>query len=1112
MSPNSIGKVCLLSISLSFFAMLQSCQSGPDKKLIKDLKSDQLFSTIPSSYSGLTFNNKLNNIDGATSGPILEYDYYFNGGGIAIGDINNDGLEDIFVTGNQVSNRLYLNKGDLYFEDITEKAGIHSDSWSTGVSMADVNGDGLLDIYVCNSGPSKNSSKRTNQFYLNNGDLSFTESAKKYGIQDNRHSTQSAFFDYDKDGDLDLFVMNHSILFDTPFNELQKLLSKESELRKYSNSLFQNNGNGTFSDITKSSGLLNYGFGLGLVISDINMDGWPDIYVTNDFDIPDFLYINQKDGSFRDRIKWKTKHVSYNGMGCDIADINNDGALDIAVVDMTPDDHIRSKILMKSMDTQYNKFMIEKLKRQHQYMFNSLQINNGGEVFSDIAQMAGVAKSDWSWTALLNDFDNDGYKDLLVTNGFRKYSTDNDFKMFQNKFMKGESQITKEEFNAKFAEVPELKLENALFRNNKDLTFTNIALESGMNQKTYSNGASYADLDGDGDLDLVVHNIDDELLLYRNNSQQNSNNHFLQIRLIGNSLHAKVKLYYGHGEIQFQEVSTVRGYQSAVPEKLHFGLGDISQIDSLEIEWPDGTIQKEYAINANQYLHLTKGVVQNKKQTVPNYLLPQVNAQGMEIDFIHTENDHYDMAIEVLLPHSQSKLGPFSAVGDINADGLDDIFVGGAKGQSGALFIQNKKGKFTKANMPNLEKDKASEDMDALFFDAEGDGDQDLYIVSGGGSDFDESSPHLQDRLYLNNGLGELRRSKKLPTMLSSGSKVKACDFDQDGDLDLFVAGRTSPGKYPTSPKSYLLENRNGTFVDITLTKAKGLSEIGMVTDFVWTDFNNDNFMDLILVGEWMPVSFYSNDGKGNFSQDTNYPTEDLKGWWYSITTADLNQDGQEDYILGNIGLNNKFHPSQTKPLKIYANDYDDNGKLDIVLNSYYQGKEVPMRGKECSTQQIPALAKKFPSFREFANASLEDVYGIEKLAEGIQFSANNFHSMVLLASGNTFKRLNLPNEAQISPINSSLVKDIDGDGILDLIVAGNMFQTEFETTRYDASNGQLLKGKGDGTFQAIPFSESGFSVPLDVKDMEWFKVGNRTVDYILVTNNNMPIQIYRTK
>jgi len=1114
MIPFPAKKTFIYSINVALLCVLQSCNSGPNKEILSNLDADQLFSTIPSSYSGLHFNNQLDDTSAIAHKEILEYEYYFNGGGVAIGDINNDGLQDIFVTGNQVANKLYLNKGDLYFEDITEKAGFSLNRWSTGVSMADVNNDGYLDIYVCNSGPGKDKSNRGNEFYLNNGDLSFTEAANQFGIQDEHYSTQSAFFDYDKDGDLDLFVMNHSILSDVPFNELTKILSQESELKKYSNTLFQNNGDGSFTDITKQAGLQKYSYGLGLVISDINDDGWPDIYVSNDFDIPDFLFMNQKDGTFRDRIKWKTKHVSYNGMGCDIADINNDGAVDIAVVDMTPDDHFRSKVIMKSMDTKYNRFMINQLKRQHQYMFNSLQLNNGGEVFSDIAHMAGVAKTDWSWAALLSDFDNDGYKDYLVTNGFRKYSIDNDYKLYQKKLLETGLDISKEEFHRQYTQFPELKLPNVLYRNNTDLTFTNITEQSGMNQNTYSYGASSADLDGDGDLDLVIHNSDDELLLYRNNSNRNSKNNYLQIKLKGNALQAKVTLYHSEGEIQFQEVSTVRGYQSAVPQMLHFGLGDASKVDSLDIEWPDGSFQTEYNIAANQLLNIKKGTLKNKTKARPNYLLPMVNAKGLNIDYKHEENDHYDMAVEVLLPHSQSKLGPFSSVGDINGDGLDDIFIGGAKNQAGSIYIQNKKGSFSKMISTALERDKASEDMDALFFDADSDGDQDLYVVSGGGSDFDKTSRLLQDRLYLNNGSGELKKAKSnLPKMISSGAKVKASDIDQDGDLDLFIGGRTSPGQYPVSPRSYLLENKGGRFIDITSSHGPELSNIGMVTDFIWSDFNNDDHKDLIVVGEWMPVSFFENDGSGRFSlNDKDYMSEHLKGWWYSITAADLNADGKEDYILGNIGLNNKFHPSPEKPLKIYANDYDENGKLDIVFSSYYKGKEVPMRGKECSTQQMPGIEGKFPSFRDFANASLEDVYGKEKLKEGIQFSANNFHSTILIAKGDSFEHLPLPNEAQMSALNSCLVEDVDKDGIPDLIIAGNMFQTEFETTRYDASNGQLLKGKGDGTFEAVPFKQSGFSVPLDVKELTWFNIGNRNIKYILVTNNDMPIQVFRTR
>lgn len=1086
----------------------QACSPETDTKTSEGIPANKLFSTIPGDYSGLTFNNKL------TEDPknILNYDYYFNGGGVSIGDINNDGLQDIFLTGNEVSNRLYLNKGDLQFEDITEKAGLISNTWSTGASMADINGDGLLDIYVCNSGPDKNG--KNNLFYLNKGNLKFEELAAEYGIQDEgRQSTQSAFFDYDLDGDLDLFVMNHSILFDVPFNELTKKLRKPGELRKSSNSLYRNENNGTFTDVTNNAGLLNYGYGLGLVISDINSDGYADIYISNDFDIPDFMYINQKNGTFKDQIKWKTKHVSWNGMGCDIADINNDGNLDIAVVDMTPDDHVRSKILMKSMDTDYAKFMIEKLRRQHQYMFNSLQIGNGAGIFSDIAQMAGVAKTDWSWSALLSDLDNDGYKDYFVTNGYRKYSTDNDFKQYKNKFKEGELQMSAEEFNALYSEVPELKLPNALFHNKGDLTFENIALESGLEQATFSNGSSIADLDNDGDLDIVINNIDDEMLLYRNNSTDLNQNHFLQIGFEKTAFQAKVKLYYDSGKIQVQENSPVRGYQSSLPEVLHFGLGDTKKVDSIDILWPDGTEQHLYAIEANQVLKIKKEPSKQRAKLRPSYLLPIVNPAGLGLDYKHEENNHDDLAKEVLLPHAQSKLGPFTTVGDLNGDGLEDIFIGGAKAQSGSIFLQSKQGKFEKLNSPALDADRGSEDMDALFFDFDQDGDQDLYVVSGGGSDFENDSPLLQDRLYINTGKGRLKKSHALPIMLTSSAKVKTFDFDKDGDLDLFVGGRTIPGKYPHAPRSYLLENRKGKFIDVTDKRAPGLATIGMVTDFVWSDINGDKIKDLVVVGEWMPVSFFTNNGKGFFTnQNDVYGSENLKGWWYSISAFDFNGDSKDDYVLGNIGLNNKFHPSHEKPLKVYSNDYDNNGKLDIVLNSYYKGKEVPMRGKECSTEQIPDLESKFPSYRDFANASLQEVYGSDKLSESLQLEANTFTSTVLVSSGDNFKSIPLANEAQVSPINKSLIRDVNKDGHADLILAGNMFQTEFETTRYDASNGLVLSGNGDGTFQSIPFESSGFSAPLDVKDMEWFQLGNRKQHYLIISSNNMPVQIYRTR
>ncbi len=1100
-----------LKLTLSSLLLFNAC-SSPQEDALNALPKDKLFTEIPKELSRIDFVNKITNKP-KTNENILSYDYFYNGGGVAVGDINNDGLQDIFITGNQVPNKLYINKGNLQFEDITTKAGLTSNFWSSGVTMVDLNEDGFLDIYVCNAGPKDDPNSRPNQFYLNNGNETFKECAQEYGIQDKNKSTQSAFLDYDQDGDLDLFVMNHASFFKTTIFDIYKLIKDKKELRKVSNNLFINNGDGTFSDVTEEAGILKYGFGLGLAISDLNSDGLPDIYVSNDFDVPDFMFMNMGDGTFQDRIKSTTKHITWSSMGCDIADINNDGAMDIGVVDMSPNDHIRSKTLMKSMNTDFNKILINNLKRQHQYMFNSLQLNNGDNVFSEIGMLAGVGKTDWSWTALFADLDNDGFKDYFITNGYRKYSTDNDFQIYVKAIKDSGKEITDEVIADIYARIPEVKLPNILFRNNRDLTFTDIAIEEGLEKPTFSYGAVTADLDNDGDLDLVINNIDQDFLLYRNNSDQEKKR-YLQIQLEGKYLNSRVTIHYGDNELQVQELSPTRGYQSSMPHTLHFGLDNNNHVSKIEILWPDGQLQELGTTATNQLIKIKRAKTKKPIQKKFDLLLAMENPTRKGIKYRHQENEHDDFNKEVLLPHAQSKLGPFTAIGDINKDGFDDLFLGGAKGQSGSIFIQNKDGDFSALHCPALELDKESEDMDALFFDANNDGHLDLYVVSGGGSDFTADSKLLQDRLYMNTGKGNFQKANNaLPRMLSSGAKVKASDIDMDGDLDLFIGGRTVPGQYPYSPKSYLLKNEKGHFTDITSKQANDLQEIGMVTDFVWTDFNNDNFIDLILVGEWMPVSYFSNNGKGYFTnQNDLYPSQNLQGWWYSITADDLDNDGDEDYIIGNIGLNNKFHPSQEKPLHVYAKDFDENGNSDIVISSYYKGRQVPMRGKECSTQQIPGLKDKFPSYKSFAHASLEEVYGTKKLEESLHLQANTFSSVVLFNDTDSLRIHQLPNEAQFSAINKIIVKDIDNNGTKDLITVGNMYHTEFETIRYDGSNGMVLSGDGSGNFKAVPYPSSGLFAPFDAKDMELIEIGPNKNNHLIITNNNRGIQLYRLK
>jgi len=930
------------------------------------------FELIPSSQSNINFNNIIIQ-DSITN--TLNYTYMFNGGGVAVGDVNNDDLSDIFFTGNQVSDRLYLNKGGLVFEDISLKAKVGGSSqispltWSTGVTMVDINNDGWLDIYVCRGGPNIET-QRENLLYVNNGDATFTESAADYGVNDKSFSTQAVFFDYDNDDDLDLYVVNHPVYFDEyTAGEVQEIIKNKKTLLYHSGKFYENMGNKSFMEKTEQTGLMKLGYGLGVNASDLNNDGWVDLYVTNDFSTPDFMMINQKNKTFKDVINTATNHISYYGMGNDIADINNDGWLDIFVADMTTEDHFRSKTLMPSMDPRIFRGLTQGLGYQAQYMFNTMQLNNGNGTFSEVGQLLGIHKTDWSWGTNFADFDNDGDNDLFVSNGWMQDTKNNDFltKYRQRKKALKVKKIPPSEIMQWVNQIPSHKTVNYIFSNEGNLQFEKKSTSWGLAMPSFSNGAAIADLDQDGDLEIIVNNIGDEAFIYKNNAVENNNNNYLKIKIKGSTknnlaLNAKVKLYTTNG-IQYKEHTLTRGYASSSDPILHFGLGETNNIDRLEVNWLDGTTHVEENIKANQTLiidHIAANKIsittQKKKKTLLN---KQKNKLGL--DFKHKEFLFDEYAKEILLPHSQSSEGPLMSVADVNNDGLDDIFIGGAHQQSSVLYIQKSNSKFAKSNIKLFQNDASYEDIGATFFDFENDGDLDLYIVSGGSGEMIGKEFLLQDRLYLNDGAGNFSVTKNIiPTITGSGKVVRPCDFDQDGDIDLFVGGRVIPGKYPSPPKSYLLMNEGGTFKDVISQYAPELENIGMITDAIWSDVDGDKKEDLIVVGEWMPISIFKNQEN---TLRLNDKLDNSGGWWQSIEQIDIDKDGDFDYVVGNIGLNNKFiNKEKGKTLKVFGNDFDNNGSMDIVLAQDYQGKLVPVRGKECSSEQMPFINQKLPT------------------------------------------------------------------------------------------------------------------------------------------------------
>ena len=1078
-----------------------------------------LFVKVDPQNSGINFENTLTETDTLN---YFNYGYIYMGGGVSVADFNGDGIPDVFFTGNMVKNRLYLGNGDLTFKDVTEVSGMAGDQrWMQGTTICDINNDGRIDLYISVSGKDEICK---NLLFVNQGNDEndipiFEERAQAYGIADEGHTTNSTFFDYDNDGDLDLFVANYPI---TKFNTPSFYYSQMARNPRWKDSdhLYQNNGDDTFSDVTESAGVLNFGLTLGISVCDFNQDGYKDFYVSNDFASSDYLYLNNTDGTFTDISKEVTQQTSYYGMGVDLADFNNDGLVDILQVDMAPADNRRIKANMSGMNPNAFYELIDQ-GLHHQYMYNALQLNrgldkNGLPVFSNIAWSAGLSSTDWSWAPLFADFDNDGWKDIFISNGTRRDINNNDFfkklKSEEKKYFKDSSDKSNQFLS--LSKMPSEPLSNYLFQNNRDLTFNDKTKDWGLDEKGFSNGVSYSDLDNDGDLDLIINNVDAPASIFENTSNQTLDRNYLNVHLKGApknvlGLGTQVTIW-SKGMLQTSELTLTRGFQSSIEPKLFFGLNESTVVDSMKVVWPDGSTQTLMETKANQVLTLKHEDA--RKATKTNAALPIAlfKEYSNKISNVHSENQFNDFDFQTLLPHKMSNFGPALATADVNGDGLEDLYIGAAQGANGLLFLQQLDGSFAEMDFQH-EADKIYEDIDAIFFDADLDLDLDLYIVSGG-NEYEQNSPSYQDRLFINDN-GKFVKSKgALPELWSSGGCVRPYDFDNDGDLDLFVGARLDPRNYPYSGKSFLLENQstqgNLKFTDVTLKLSDELSELGMVTDAVWVDLNADNLAELIVVGEWMPITVFEfNDGK--FINSSNKYFEDhTTGWWFSIAAADIDKDGDTDLVIGNLGINYKYQASPEEAFSIYASDFDKNGKSDIVLSYYNYGDEFPVRGRSCSSQQIPAIKEVYKDYNSFSTATLEDIFGKEQLEKALSYKVESFKSVYAENRGTgKFAMKSLPNIAQVSPINDILIEDYTGDGDMDLIVAGNLYASEVETPRSDAGIGLLLVGDGNGNFRPATMAESGILIPYDTKKLRSMVVNNK--QGFAVANNNGPLQLF---
>lgn len=1094
--------------------MIVTILAGSCRTRLSDSGSKPLFSLIDKRHTHIDFVNHLEYTEEYNT---YTYRNFYNGAGVGLGDFNNDGLQDIYFCGNLTGNKLYINKGNFIFEDVTDKAGVGCRGvWSTGVSIADVNGDGWLDIYVCKSGD-PDSPHRQNELFINNGDLTFTEKAEEYGLADKGLSNHAVFFDYDRDGDLDCYLLNNSFQSVTDFD------MKPGQRQIYDslggNKLYRND-NAHFTDVSKKAGIYGskIGFGLGVNIGDLNRNGWPDIYVSNDFFERDYLYMNNRNGTFTESLEDQMREISLGAMGGDMADINNDAYPEIFATEMTPEGNsrLKTKALFESWESYQDKV---KKGYFHQFARNVLQLNNQNNTFSEIGRLSGVSSTDWSWGALIMDLDNDGWKDIYVANGIYKDLLDRDYLDLYSdpSIMRSIIKTEKKAILRIIDLIPSVKVPNYAFHNNGNLTFTNLSGSWGLDIPSFSNGAAYGDLDNDGDLDLVVNTVDMPPLVYRNEANRKSGTNYLELKLKGlgkntAAIGAEVTLYYG-GKINYDELVPARGFQSSVDDRLHFGLGTSGLIDSMTVNWPDGKCSVIHNIKANQFMSLEETAAAegcSKPEKLPSRVFQKIlHSDGL--DFVHRESDFNDFDRNRLLFQMSSNEGPRMAVGDVNGDSLDDIFICGAKNSPGELYIQDAKGRFKKADEPAIVADKISEDTDCAFFDADGDGYQDLYVASGS-NEFPESSSALSDRLYINDGLGHFAKS---PQILPAGkyestSCVKPADFDNDGDIDLFVGVRQHPFEYGLPVNGYLLENDgHGKFKNVTGEKAPGLTGIGMITDMTWADIDNDGDQDMVIVGDWMPVKIFINDNGTFKDESVSFGLSDTEGWWHRITAKDINGDGKIDFILGNNGLNSHFKATVHKPVTMYVNDFDMNGSVEQIICTYYGDKSYPAVMKDDLVRQIPSLTKKFKKFDDYKDATIEDIFSPAILQRSVKLSSKIMENCIMINTGTgSFKLIPLPVEAQFSPVYAIGADDFDGDGKCDLFIGGNQYMAKPETGINDASYGLFLKNNGDGTFQAVSPVESGISSKGEIRDLKVIKINANKI--VTVARNNDTLQFYK--
>ena len=1117
-----LSHINFLMLITLFSLGAMSCQKKKEKK------KDTMFVLLPPDSSGIDFNNHIAP-DDITN--ILTYEYLYNGGGVGIGDFNNDGFQDIFFVGSQVPSKLYINKGSVsgktgfHFEDITRASGITiNEGWAFGVCVVDVNQDGFQDIYVSMGGYGI---KRNypNKLFIHqgpdkDGNPYFQEMAREYGLADEGQSIQAVFFDYDRDGDLDMYLLMGGGFEKSPNNPspIVKDGSAINTDRLYRNDFDQKLGHPFFADVSTQAGILEEGYGLGVSLIDINEDGWLDLYVTNDYLTNDLLYVNNQNGTFSEKVSEYFKHTSHFAMGNDVGDINNDGLMDVVAMDMLPEDHYRRKLMFGA--TQYNKFYYAVHHGYtYQYMRNTLQLNNGNGSFSEIGQMAGIYKTDWSWAVLVADFDNDEYQDLYITNGFGKDITDLDFVKFRSSMtseIKNE-RLRREILLDSLAKRPGIKPPDFAYRNNGNLSFTKVTSDWGFDTPNYSNGAAYADFDNDGDLDLVVSNIDDVAFVYRNKKTDSVSTaaNYLKVKLIGgeqnmSGIGSKVNIRY-NGKLQSRLKSVVRGFQSSIEDNLHFGLGKVQQIDTLEVVWPDGKISLQTDIQSNQLLEVNykTAISIPVKNTVTTTVFEPCDPRL--IPFLHKENPFIDFNHEPLLPHKISQEGPGIAVGDVDNDGLEDIFIGGALLSSGKIFVQKKNGNFDGKVLTR--KDLESENMGSLFFDADNDNDLDLYVVNGG-NEYNPDHRHYQDRLYLNDGKGNFAKAETaLPKTLASGSCVIAADYDHDGDMDLFVGGRVLPTAYPKSPRSYILKNDGkGKFEDVTKSYAPELQRPGMVTSALWTDYDNDGWMDLILGGEYMPITFFKNENGKKLIRNTNPGFENSEGWWNSLASGDFDSDGDMDYVAGNFGLNTHYRASPAEPLNVSYKDFDNNGAIEAITSYYEGGVNYPSPSMDVLTSQLPLLKRKLLYHRAYASISTGQLLEIagEKDVETLNCKTLQSSYIENLGEGK-FKIIPLPLAMQIAPVYGLLADDVNLDGNLDFIAVGNSYAPEVVTGRCDAFIGLVMVGDGKGNFNAMAPERSGFVVDGDAKAIAKLKAANGT-SLTVVTQNNDSIRIFSRK